>query len=82
MSSRYCANQAFVIGKHVAMQCHVEMTAELIESWCRTGAREIAASAGPAVQNPDEIERDMDCRLAELHAIADRIYARWLTGLA
>lgn len=81
LSSRYCANQAFAMGKHLAMQCHVEMTAELIESWCRTGAREIAESASPAVQRPADIERDLDSRLAELHAIADRIYARWLTGL-
>ena len=81
LSSVYCANQAFAYGKHFGMQCHVEMTAELIESWCRSGAREIAESAGPAVQTPAEIERDLDQRLARLHAVADRIYARWIEGL-
>lgn len=81
LSSRHCANQAFALGKHFGMQCHVEMTAELIESWCRSGADEIAAAAGPAVQSPAEIERDLDQRLAKLHAVADRIYARWLEGL-
>ena len=30
-ASAYCANQMFVIGKHLAMQCHVEMTPALIE---------------------------------------------------
>ena len=80
-SSRHCANQAFALGKHFGMQCHVEMTAELIESWCRAGAQEIADSPGPAVQAPDEIERDLARRLAGLHAVADRIYARWMEGL-
>src|SRR5882672_2569004 len=28
--SQYCANQAFVLGKHLGMQCHVEMTPALI----------------------------------------------------
>jgi GMP synthase-like glutamine amidotransferase len=81
LSSRYCANQAFALGKHIGMQCHVEMTAELIESWCRSGEREIAGSASPAVQSPAEIERNLDERLAHLHAVADRVYARWMQGL-
>ena len=82
MASRYCPNQAFAYGKHFGMQCHVEMTAELIDSWCRSGAREIAESPGPAVQTPAEIEQDLDQRLAGLHRVADRIYARWMEGLA
>jgi GMP synthase-like glutamine amidotransferase len=81
LSSPHCANQAFAYGKHFGMQCHVEMTAELIESWCRSGAGEIAESAGPTVQTPAQIERDLDHRLAQLHAVADRIYARWIEGL-
>jgi GMP synthase-like glutamine amidotransferase len=81
LASRYCANQAFALGKHFGMQCHVEMTAELIEAWCHTGAQEIADSPGPAVQQPAEICRDMDQRLARLHRFADCIYARWLEGL-
>ncbi|MCC6532948.1 MAG: type 1 glutamine amidotransferase [Burkholderiales bacterium] len=81
LSSPLCRNQAFAIGKHLALQCHVEMTAELIESWCRSGAQEIAHSAGPGVQPAEVIERDLAERLARLHAIADRVYARWVEGL-
>ena len=81
LASPYCANQAFALGKHFGMQCHVEMTAELIEDWCLSGAKEIAESPGPAVQTPDEILRNFDQRLAHLHALADRIYARWVEGL-
>jgi len=82
-SSAHCDNQAFVLGKHLGMQCHVEMTHELIAAWCKSGAREIERNLkkSPAVQPVDEIQRDLDHRLAELHRVADRIYARWTASL-
>jgi len=39
--SPYCANQAFALGKHLGMQCHVEMTPELIRSWCDDWEKEL-----------------------------------------
>jgi GMP synthase-like glutamine amidotransferase len=83
MESAHCANQAFALGKHFGMQCHVEMTRELIESWLASGADEIAASrSSPAVQDPADIRRDMQARLAGLGDIANRIYDRWIEGLS
>ncbi len=82
MSSRHCENQGFVIGSHLAMQFHVEVTEDLIRAWCRSGVREIERSAGsPAVQSVQEIERDLERRVAALHVKADRIYDRWIQGL-
>lgn len=59
------------------------MTRELIESWCRSGAREIARnrSRSPAVQPVEEIQRDMAARLEDLHRTADRIHDRWRAGI-
>lgn len=83
LENAHCANQAFAIGRHFAMQCHVEMTAELIRAWARGGADEIkAAAASPAVQTPEAMERDMEARLQRLHEVADRIYDRWSEGLS
>jgi GMP synthase-like glutamine amidotransferase len=83
LESAHCANQAFALGKHFAMQCHVEMTGELIESWLQSGAEEIAGSrASPAVQTPEEIKRGMQSRLEALNAVANRIYDRWIEGLS
>ena len=83
MESALCANQAFALGKHFAMQCHVEMTRELIESWLASGAGEIAeAAASPGVQDPAEIRREMEARVARLNEVASRIYDRWTEGLA
>jgi len=77
LENAHCANQAFAIGRHFGMQCHVEMTEELIRAWVRGGADEIKASAAsPTVQQPEEMERDMQARLERLHEVADRIYDR------
>lgn len=81
LESRWCPDQACVRGKHLAMQCHVEMTSDMIEEWCRLGADEIAASDSPAVQAPAAIRTDIERRVAALQAVAARLYACWLDGV-
>ncbi|MBL8540108.1 MAG: type 1 glutamine amidotransferase, partial [Betaproteobacteria bacterium] len=44
LSSPWCDNQAFALGPHLGLQCHVEMTEDLIRTWCRGGAKEITES--------------------------------------
>lgn len=81
ISSRHCENQGFVTGRHIGMQCHIEMTSEAIESWLASGAREIERSKGPGVQSVEEIRRDMAPRVNGLNRVADLVYDRWLRGL-
>jgi len=82
LSSPYCANQAFALGKHLGMQCHVEMTAEMVREWCAVGREEIAAAlSSPAVQSPDAIQQDLAQRVADLNLMAGRLYSRWISGL-
>ncbi len=82
LENAHCANQAFALGKHLGLQCHVEMTEELVRDWLRAGAQEIArAKDSPGVQKPAEVERDLERRLAALHKVADRIYDHWCEGL-
>ena len=81
LSSSWCANQAFALGKHLAMQCHIEMTEDLVRTWCQSGAGEIARSNSPGVQSAAAILADLTPRLDALHRVADRIYARWIQGL-
>ena len=83
LSSRYCQNQAYALGKHLALQCHIEMTVEMVQSWCESGSNELAHSTQHAgVQPAAEIQRDLPQRVSALHAVADRVYSRWLEGLA
>lgn len=82
LSSAYCANQAFSVGKHLALQCHIEMTADMVRDWCALGAEELAqAAASPAVQTPQEMARDLQRRVASLQALAEGVYGRWAEGL-
>ena len=82
LANQYCENQAFVLGKHLGMQCHIEMTAAMIEAWCVSGGREIDRSKSPAVQPVTAIKAGLEQRLAALNAVADGVYARWVAGLA
>ena len=82
LEGAHCANQAFALGKHLGMQCHVEMTEELVHTWLETGGGEIRSSKGPAVQVPPEIRQDLAGRLERLHGVANRLYDRWSAGLS
>ena len=83
MENGHCANQGFALGRHFGMQCHVEMTEELVKSWLDTGASEMRESAAsPGVQKREEIERDLRQRLGGLNEVATRIYDRWTEGLS
>jgi GMP synthase-like glutamine amidotransferase len=84
MASAACPNQAFALGKHFGMQCHVEMTEELIRTWCKDWASEVEALAGrvASVQTPAEMEQGISEKVRALNAVAARIYDRWITGLA
>ena len=81
LSSVWCPNQAFALGPHLGLQCHIEMTEELVRAWCQSGAREIARSDSPAVQAVETILQDLEPRVQALHEVADHAYARWCEGL-
>ena len=63
------------------MQCHVEMTPELIRRWCGDWEKELVSRAGASVQTPDQMLYAMEEKVRELHAVADRLYDRWVSGL-
>ena len=84
LESAWCANQAYVLnGIHLGMQCHVEMTPELVAAWCEHGAGEIAAAReSPGVQAAETIAAETIKRIARLHRLADKIYSCWIQGLS
>lgn len=79
LSNSYCENQAFCLGPHFAMQCHVEMTKEMVESWASDGAP--PESSLPSVQSRQAMLENLATRIAALNKIADKIYTRWIVGL-
>ena len=81
--SPYCENQAFAMGPHLGMQCHVEMTPELIRAWCDEWGKEVEllARSARSVQTPAQMLDAVDEKVRGLHAVADAVYDRWLKGL-
>ena len=77
-----CVNQAYVIGNSLGMQCHVEMTQKMIQTWCRDWEKEHVDPQLPSVQTPDEMMEEMPENLVLLKQIADRLYGQWCEGLA
>jgi len=80
LKSAWCENQAFVLGPHLGMQCHVEMTEAMIRLWNQGWADENAAP-GPSVQRPEEMLERIEARIEAMRVAAERLYARWIAGL-
>lgn len=80
LQSAHCANQAFVRGPHLGLQCHVEMTETMIHSWCQQWTAENVPPSA-SVQTPAQMEADMEARITAMRVVADRLYGRWIGGL-
>ncbi len=77
LSSAGCPHQGFVIGNTLALQCHVEMTAEMVHDWALINAKEIARPSA-TIQSAAQMSEHLPERIQALHQYADRLYARWL----
>ena len=82
LSSPYCQNQAYAISKHLAFQCHIEMTPEMVESWCAVGTEELAESAASvAVQQAEKMRETLPLHCFFLNKVARQVYSQWMKGL-
>jgi len=82
LSSQYCQNQAYSIGKHIAFQTHIEMTVDMVKKWCEEGMDELAeAVSSPAVQQVDEMQQELELHCFFLNKVAKQVYSQWIQGL-
>jgi GMP synthase-like glutamine amidotransferase len=82
LANDYCANQMFALGPHLGMQCHVEMTPEMIATWCGQWADEaIAVADQPSVQTPAVMQEEIATRLPVMRQLSDQLYSVWIRGL-
>lgn len=83
LANGYCANQMFVIGPHLGMQCHVEMTPEMIATWCEQWADEAIAVADlPSAQTPATMLAEISAKLPVMRQLSEQLYSVWIKGLA
>ena len=82
LSSVHCANQAYAIGKHLVLQCHIEMTAEMIVAWCAAGEDEMEACyASPGVQSVSSMLQHTSVALPHMSSVAEQLYSCWINGV-
>jgi len=83
LTGDYCGNQAFVVGPHLGMQCHVEITPEMIDAWSADWFEDVArlGPLPPSVQTPDAMQAELGTSLAAMRKVSDRLYATWCKGL-
>ena len=85
----YCAHQAYVIERegsvaHLGMQCHMEMTSDLVQRWVDKGGDDIARALqqdAVAVQPAADILNNLENRCADMRIYTRRLYDRWVQGL-
>lgn len=80
LSSRFCENQAFVLGKALAMQCHIEMTADMVRTWAERFSEQLTEPSD-SIQSADQMLMNLEERCRSLNRIAERVYERWVAGL-
>jgi GMP synthase-like glutamine amidotransferase len=81
LQSEACANQGFVLGKTLALQCHVEITADMVGEWADLYAHE-TTQPSTTVQSKAAMMENLGDRVQALQTVADKLYNRWLQGLA
>jgi GMP synthase-like glutamine amidotransferase len=82
LASVHCQNQAYSIGKHLAFQTHIEVTADMVKSWCELGADELAeAASSPAVQQAEAMQQTLPVHCFFLNKVAKQVYGQWIKGL-
>jgi GMP synthase-like glutamine amidotransferase len=77
LRSAFCANQAYVRGNILALQCHVEMLPAMVGEWARLYAAEIAEPS-LSVQSFSQMSENLEMRIAGAQHVADALYDAWL----
>lgn len=84
LSNINCSHQAFARENILALQCHVEMTEDMVRQWATRYADEISEAKGqnPAsVQSYDEQNLGLSRRIRDSQSVAERLYEKWVSFL-
>lgn len=76
--SRFCPNQAFVIGNMVATVAHIEVTSELLREWLDIYGYDLSP-VSDSVQPIEEVGCNLDERVPAMQQLTNAVYDSWLT---
>ncbi|MES9993536.1 MAG: type 1 glutamine amidotransferase [Candidatus Thiodiazotropha sp.] len=77
MRSDCFQQQGFVMGDHIGMQFHLEMTREMVENWIERYGSDLLLDSSCS-QSAKVILNSIDQQIEALHKISDLIYGRWV----
>jgi len=80
LSSQAYPHQAYVMGKTLALQCHVEVSAEMVKEWASLYAADLA-QGGQWNQKSDVICTDVENKVTQLQKVAQPLLEKWLDGI-
>lgn len=81
LSSEHCKNQAFIYKDNVlAFQCHIEMTADMIDEWSTLYADEINTPSD-TIQRKADMMQSTEQYINNLNQLADCVYQDWIQHL-
>jgi GMP synthase-like glutamine amidotransferase len=80
LTGQHCRHQAFAIDNMLAMQCHVEMTATMVETWSDLFVDQLAP-VSETLQSREQIRDRLEARVAALNVVADQLYDNWIRCL-
>lgn len=80
LKSQHCQHQGFVLNNTLALQCHVEMTAAMVDEWAALYEEELEQTS-ETVQSRQEMTTDLKEKIEGLQGVAERLYRRWLHPL-
>jgi len=79
-SNQWCRHQGFSYGNTLALQCHVEMTEDLVKEWVAR-AKPGELNGNPSSPTGETILMQTPGKLKDMQRHADILYTRWLQGL-
>jgi GMP synthase-like glutamine amidotransferase len=77
LKSDFCTNQGYILGRIMALQCHIEVTAPMVRQWIEYYPEEISIPS-PGVHNAEQMLDRLESRCNRLHDIAEVFYQYWL----
>ncbi len=80
LKSECRGNQAFAFKNCIALQFHIEMTAEMVKDWVQQFASDLEYGP-PCAQTREVILDQLDEKISALHQWADIIFSKWIKQL-
>jgi GMP synthase-like glutamine amidotransferase len=75
-------NQAFLVdGRHVGLQCHMEVDLLQLQTWCRLFGDTLPTGPDPSRQTREQVLDAASGRIASLRPVTKALYDRWARGL-